>query len=527
MEVESVEESGVSSLLIVGLIAIVAVAGLAAVMMSGLFESPSSEVENQAVENYENQSVQENEVPAILTGSYTNDDFLASIAQERQDLIDQYMSTIYPAPVPLPDKFNCIWVPLPIDWKDILQQVDEIKEMGFNSVHFGVPVLRDDNGHPYSVGLDLVEFYVNEFHREGLHVILTTNAAGPWFGTPNQGDADFMEEYSQVIYEIADIAEDFDVAAFLPANEYQLLAQSQDIIRYMPQEILPEVRARYSGPVGFNTQGTLDYSLEGYDFVLMMGRTTSINPVTRDMALDHHSGVVSDDLDFMQSLAADAWYEFLMFSGDGNYWEPNNGVPEFSVTAEEAAQYAEMVLETAYNDLKCIMPCYDTGFYTLEDPLPELWQEYFSSYNQPEQAAASWSTGDLDVIHEVLFPEWDGMYTPPWNTMMDPGYWTEISLTGNVTASGNVRCEWPDYIQLTNFNFQGDGREIEIRLADNNIGELLECSARLMGITDEIYENATLDLYYPDFLKSHMFNRIIIYDATNRETLGEYEFQPE
>ena len=34
--------------------------------------------------------------------------------------------------------------------------------------------------NPHAVGEDLVRFCVNEFHRNGMHVMLTTNPAGPW-----------------------------------------------------------------------------------------------------------------------------------------------------------------------------------------------------------------------------------------------------------------------------------------------------------------------------------------------------------
>jgi hypothetical protein len=480
----------------------------------------------------ENEDQNNNGKVDIFTGNYTNSGFFEALENETLIFRERYIDNIYPSPKPIPEKLNCIWVALPSMLGYVLKNIDEIKEMGFNSVHFGPPVIRDESNNPVLVGLELIKFYINEFHRENMYVVLTTNPAGPWFGSPYEGDIDFMSKYSsEIIYEIAEVAEKFDVAAFIPANEYQLLAQNHDIISEIPQELLPNIRERYGGMVGFNIQGRLEYALEGYDFVLMMGRTAYISDPLgeRIFYLDHHADVVREDVCFMRNLTdGDLWYGFLLFSGKGNYWEPNNNDPHISVKTDEAAQYANMVLETSYEDVSCIMPGYDTGFYVFEEPLPQTWENFFSSYNQTEQIEPPWLNSDLDIIFEVFFPEWDSMYALPWNEMITPGYRVNLTSNKNITVNGTATYVSHRKIVIEDFCFEKQNREIEIRLADDRTIEevMLVNIARLFNICNVTYDKAKLTLYWPDYLSERDFNYLIIYDKESMEVLGKYEFLP-
>ncbi|KXB08258.1 hypothetical protein AKJ58_00485 [candidate division MSBL1 archaeon SCGC-AAA385D11] len=122
----------------------------------------------------------------------------------------------------------------------------------------------------------------------------------------------------------------------------------------------------------------------------------------------------------------------------------------------------------------------------------------------------------------------DSIYTKPDNPTTTPGYWTELTANNEITVSGTATYEYPEKIVIENFTFQGDDREIEIRLADNRVEEagLLVNVARLINIEHKNYDNAELVLHWPDHLTERDFNHLIIYDVDNREVLGKYKFLP-
>ena len=488
----------------------------------------------------------------------TNADMPARLAAEARQMKEAFVSPIYPAPKPLPSKFNSVFIPLPSLWREALLRVDELKAMGFNSVHFGPIMTIDEDDHPHAVGEDLVRFYVNEFHRNGMHVILTTNPAGPWaqFSSEEREDwservkrrrrdGTFVDEYVEQVYAWAEIAQELDVAAFIPANEMQIISTNHAYLSQKAAAILPEIRKRYSGKVGFSIQGTGDlgpegnwaptyweYDLTHYDFILSMGTTARLCDVdTRDLCRDHIERTKRADINYLESLALkydvdEIWFGLLLFNGSGNYWEPNNGDPYTALTPQEAAEYADVLLGVIYDTVSGVSPVYDTGFMVFEDPLPDTWLKYFSPYTHPQQGERKWQERDLYRLEEAFFPEWDGLYALPWGDMTTPGYSAVITSTEAISISGIATYEWPRKIHISDFNFEGNGNDVEIRLADDRTDRLLVNIARLMDIGNHAYENAELTLYWPDHLQERMFNQLIIYDVDNRQVLGGYKFLP-
>jgi len=461
---------------------------------------------------------------------------------------DNFLSIIYPAPKPLPTKFNSIFIPLPGLWREALLQVDELKDMGFNSIHFGPIMGIDNNDHPQSMGEDLVRFYINEFHRSGMHVILTTNPAGPWadYRSEERDDWDeniknrrkngtFVDEYMEQVLLWAEIAEELDVAAFIPANEIQMITTNHSYLEKKAEEILPEIRQRYNGLIGFNIQATGEshyvYELTDYDFIISMGSTPWIDEETREIYPSHLESLYTERLGYLNNVANQydidqIWFSFLLFNGSGNYWEPNNDNPSTILTAEESSEYADILMDIVYGNVTGISPVFDTGFMIFDDPLPTIWEKYFSEYNQETQAEENWLESDLYKLEECFFPEWDSLYALPWGEQTIPDYWANMSSNENIMINGKITYQWPRYFHVTNFSFNSTAEDIEIRLADDRTGELLTNIARLYYIGSDIYQDAELALYWPDHLEEHMFNYCIIYDAEKQVVLGQYPFQP-
>ena len=57
-----------------------------------------------------------------------------------------------------------------------------------------------------------------------------------------------------------------------------------------------------------------------------------------------------------------------------------------------------------------------------DDPLPTIWEKYFSEYNQETQAEENWLESDLYKLEECFFPEWDSLYALPWGEQTIPDY---------------------------------------------------------------------------------------------------------
>ena len=505
-------------------------------------------------DNKTNNNIQPNQnstnAKPVKKGNYTNENMSTLLRLEAEALKDKFLSPIYPAPKPVPEKLNSVFLPLPSQWPEALRRVDELKAMGINSVQFGPLMNIDENDHPYSVGDDLVKFYINEFHRTGMHVILTTNPAGAWneftsneswgrdWGWSNnvierRKNGTFTDEYIQEIYTWAETAKEYDVAAFIPANEIQMITTNHSYIQKKSSEILPELRKRYDGKIGFNIQGYADgyyeYNLTNYDFIMLMGRQARVCDLnTRSLCKDHIRSGFNSDIDYLNNLSQTyhidgIWFEFDMFSTNGTWWEPQNNNPYTHLNPDEASAYIDIVLDEVYDNLSGISIGYYPGLILFDEPIPTTLVKYFMVYNQQEQSEKTWEEKDLYTLAESFFPEWDTFLTS-WGYKTLPEDYANLTSNEKINISGTATYVYPEKIEITKFTFNGTGRDIEIRLANDLTGELLVCIARLMRI-NESYENANLTLFWPEILEERTFNYILIFDVDDREVLGRYVFQ--
>lgn len=503
----------------------------------------------------------------IKTGFYSNENMTITLLNEAEAIKNKYLSSIYPSPSSIPEKLLCIFLPRPQLWKEGLLRIDELKNLGFNSVQLCLIMSVDSNDHPYSAGEDLLKFYINEFHRNGMHVVLTTNPAGPWGNYFSQDSSEqieqvsdyvknrrkngsFVDEYVEQILNCAKLAQEFQTKAFIPANEMQLISINHSYVYNKTAEILPNLKQRFNGLIGINMQnyGHKDeeynweplywqYNLTGYDFILSMGETANINSETREIYKDHIRKIKNADISYLRDLAdkfnvEDIWFGFVIFNGSGNYWEPITNDLNKALNAYEAAEYLDLILDIIYENVTCVTPNYDVGFYIFDEPLLEMWQKYFPVNNIEPHSSKSWTETELDIIEECLFPEWDALYTIPWGDNFKPGATAYLFSNDNISINGIATYECPNIILINHFSFQAINKDIEIRLADYILeDEILVNIARLIDIGFDTYQNATLTLYWPDYLTEIMsqvqrkFTHLIIYDVENREILGKYEFQ--
>ena len=92
---------------------------------------------------------------------------------------------------------------------------------------------------------------------------------------------------------------------------------------------------------------------------------------------------------------------------------------------------------------------------------------------------------------------------------------------------------WDDWIQIQNFSFRGNNRDIELRIGDDRIEDKTLVSVlRLKDIGRREFKNVELRLDLPDWLEDmirdykHNFICILVYDNDKREVLGKYYLKP-
>jgi len=500
-------------------------------------------------------------------GYITNEDMRKTLQNEVDEIKSEYLSEIFPPPDLYPEKFYTLFLPQPNLWREVLANIDEFKKYGFNSVHFGPLVILDSDDCPRVVGEDLVKFYINEFHRSGMHVILTTNPAGPWgefFSEEREdwseevkkrhSDGTLVEEYTErIIFKWAQVAEEYNVAAFIPANEIQMISTDRQYLKDKAPEILSGIRERYSGKVGFNIQMYGDtgweggwtplhyeYELSNYDFVLPMGDTSRVESylgyeLDTENLIKKKIACIEYFKNFIGDYSIDEiWYGFGLYGGGGNWWEPIQDDEEMIVNALQASVYADNLLSVIHDDVACVTAVYDYGFMVLDEPIPEVWVQYFTptTYSPPIDDKIKWNENDLYHIQEALFPQWDSLYGMPMELeeRIESGYQADLQSNGDVNISGEATY-LGDWIQIVNFSFDGDGRDIELRIGDDRLEDkFLVNVARLKDIGENDYDDEELRLDMPDWFGSivrdyrYNFICLLIYDNDNRKVLGKYYF---
>jgi len=526
-------------------------------------KSESEEVDNDL---FEDESVEHEEEDL---GHITNEDMYQTFQEEIDEIEKEYLSHIYPAPSDYPEQFYTLFLPHPDLWREALINIDEFKKYGFNSVHFGPLVILDNDDHPLVVGKDLTKFYINEFHRAGMHVILTTNPAGPWgefFHEEREdwsdevksrhSDGTLVREYTErVIYKWAEVAEEFNTAAFIPANEIQMISTNREYLKNKAPEMLSGIRERYSGKVGFNIQFYGDagfedgwtpfyyeYDLTDYDFVLSMGDTSRVESflgyeVDTENLIKKKIACIEYLKDFIDDYSIDEiWYGFGMYGGGGNWWEPIQDSQESIVTADQASVYADNLLDVIHYDVAGMSAVYDHGFMVLDEPIPKVWVEYFTPtpYTPKIDADIIWNENELYYIQEALFPQWDCLYGMPMEVeeRIKSGYQADLESNKNITISGEA-VYWDDWIQIKEFSFKGDSRDIELRIGDDRLEDKFLVSVlRLKDLNEKEYNKEELRLSLPDWLEQtirdykYNFICLLVYDNDNREVLGKYYFEP-
>jgi hypothetical protein len=190
------------------------------------------------------------------------------------------------------------------DARYALASIDRIKSAGFDTILLEVQYGVNSSGDVYMPGEEVYLFYINAFQRSGFRLWLAMGHTAYDFPyrhdsknrIPLESQSELLEMVEPEILRWAGIAETYNVDTFIPSEEANtmlvtgdydgtdLCQPERDLLSQWMQEILPEIRAMFSGRVGFATndggpcerlfereewmlEGP-DFDYTGYDFVI-------------------------------------------------------------------------------------------------------------------------------------------------------------------------------------------------------------------------------------------------------------------
>ncbi len=105
-----------------------------------------------------------------------------------------------------------------------------------------------------------------EAHEKGLQVYLVPNFRHP-SPFPDRSTAEiYLENFTPVVLEWADIAEEYGVALFSPGNELDK-PFPRDLVATWLHDIIPKINERYHGLTVAKLKDVFDMDFSGYDYV--------------------------------------------------------------------------------------------------------------------------------------------------------------------------------------------------------------------------------------------------------------------
>jgi hypothetical protein len=296
-----------------------------------------------------------------------------------------------------------VWLPDPIDWWHVYNDIDELRENGVNTISIGAY----SPNHMMSIFIQpFVAQLVKKAHNNDMAVHLVVNSWGPGFDTSVKHPE--MEEHltDEAIY-WAKFARKYHIEYFSPQNEPDVILGNQEAAAWA-QEILPEIRDLYKGeiihkigkfipdqdtlgayPVQLSTYSadgvtSQDYSLyfsdaTGYDYLM-------IDVYPSDMMQDNNL-FMSDLNQILNAANQEVTAKNLkgLMIGEFGYAIEKRGeeadiTPGPVITPAEQATYLGQYIETAKPKVDGLIHCgwNRTGYRIKEQPAEEILKEKFT-----------------------------------------------------------------------------------------------------------------------------------------------------
>jgi hypothetical protein len=227
-------------------------------------------------------------------------------------------------------KFKGIWTPFLRETRIALNEPLKLQEDGINIVGIGVKICKNHDKFIICEDLDEIKSSISQFHENGFKTALIVNPIHSDFETkfyPPKRTNEILDTLSEVVLEIAALAEEYDAEIFCPLNEPEFHGFGEENISDWAHEILPELRKSFSGKIAFhtqsNTKGYPVYDLSGYDYVFA-GGLKATNEIKENP--DQTEKQIDNNIEKLKEAYPDHEYIYFgagAFTGEDYYdWEP-------------------------------------------------------------------------------------------------------------------------------------------------------------------------------------------------------------
>ena len=171
-----------------------------------------------------------------------------------------------PTPAVETKRYQGFWEP---GLKDsIVGELEHLKSLGVNTMSF-VPSrspLPDGTFRTKSDAKQFVIAQIVEAHKQGIQVYLVPNFRHPSPFPDRRIAETYLENFTPIVLEWADIAEEYGVALFSPGNELDK-PFPKDLVATWLHDIVPKINERYGGLTIAKLKDVFDMDFSGYDYV--------------------------------------------------------------------------------------------------------------------------------------------------------------------------------------------------------------------------------------------------------------------
>ncbi|PKB80991.1 MAG: hypothetical protein BZY88_07350 [SAR202 cluster bacterium Io17-Chloro-G9] len=172
-------------------------------------------------------------------------------------------------------RYEGFWEPASGDFSG---EFAELRRLGVNTMSFGPSYTPQPDG-TYTIrpgGKEFVVGQIVEAHENGIEVYLVPTFWNP-FARPDAGqDETYLENFTPIVLEWAEIAQQYGVALFSPVNEPDMVFPSETVGEWL-HYIIPEINDCYGGMTVTKFAHLADMDFSGYDYVGfdLIGSTTA------------------------------------------------------------------------------------------------------------------------------------------------------------------------------------------------------------------------------------------------------------
>lgn len=285
--------------------------------------------------------------------------------------------------------------------RSYLLNAEKLREAGVDTIMVEAEIVLDRETHePKSIGDDVFIFYMQALKNAGFRIVLIPNPMHPnldmglgyaW----GEGDTDafyqpsydLIKKFDGVVVHWAQIAEEYGADAFLPILEPYKLAGGYDTASRWLQEILPQIKEVYHGPV-WATDGMYDigmgrsiptpYDYNGYD-LLLSGPPAGWKEA--NFWEDMIEGFIEKGLEYVNDYGLQGFglYEYGGYTGGIWYEDTQMGIFDQILNQEQAADIANALVRQASGKLNASFPRMSLGWEDYDTPSFNIISAWYKS----------------------------------------------------------------------------------------------------------------------------------------------------